>query len=60
MNDRIKNILRKRNTAESRFALAGIAVTEKHGGRPKASMEDGQIVFTYPDGTRTVGGERVS
>lgn len=57
----IKRQLRQHNTAEARFALAGIKVTEDHGGRPTTSLNaDGEIQFTYPDGTATVGGRKVS
>ncbi len=56
----IKAALRQQGTAEARFVLAGIRVTERHGGRPTSSFNaDGEIQFTYPDGTITVGGRRI-
>lgn len=55
--DQIKRTLSKQGTAEARFALAGIAVTERHGGRPTAIEKNGHIVFVYPNGTRTSGGQ---
>ncbi len=51
-----KKLLERMDTPESRFMLAGIAMREKRGGWPTCSVENGAIVFTYPDGTRTSGG----
>ncbi len=48
------------DTQESRFLAAASTVTATHGGRPTATIEHGVIVFTYPDGTRTVGGKRLA
>lgn len=46
-------------TEAERFAIAARAITRRHGGRPTASLENGRIVFTYPNGVKTNGGERV-
>ena len=51
-----KQLLEQQNTPESRFVLRAMAITASRGGTPKASYENGQFVFTYPDGTRTIGG----
>lgn len=44
----------------SSFQKSAQRLRESHGGRPTASLEHGKIVFTYPDGTKTCGGQRVS
>lgn len=55
----IKRTLRDHGAEESRFMLAGIAMTERRG-RPSMCLDaDGNIKFMYADGTVTVGGERV-
>lgn len=46
-------------TAADRFFAAAKAVRESHGGHPTATVENGKIVFTYPDGTRTCEGKRL-
>jgi hypothetical protein len=48
-------------TPEARFVLRAMAVTESHGGHPSCSIgDDGQLVFTYPDGAKTCGGVRIN
>jgi hypothetical protein len=42
-------------TPESRFLLAAQRLTDQRGGTPTASLVNGRIVFTYPDGTVTTG-----
>ena len=51
-----ETIMRKRNSPEDRFVLRALAITRQRGGLPTTTIEDGRIVFTYPDGTRTVSG----
>jgi len=51
--------LQQMGTPEARFVLAGMRRTESHGGHPTTTIEDGRLVFTYPDGTRTSGGKRL-
>ena len=45
---------------EARFVLAGLRHQDARGGAPTASMEDGRIVFTYPNGVKTSGGVRIN
>jgi len=42
-----------RVTPETRFLLAAKRLTDQRGGTPTASLVNGRIVFTYPDGTVT-------
>ena len=50
----------QRGSREARFVLAGLRRQDAMGGAPKASMEDGRIVFTYPNGVKTSGGVRIN
>jgi hypothetical protein len=52
-------IMQRRNSPEDRFVLRAKRITESHGGMPTTTIEDGKLVFTYPDGTRTSGGQRI-
>ena len=56
----VDRFMELRNTPEDRFALAAKRVRESRGGYPKATYEGGQFVFTYPNGTKTIGGKVVS
>ena len=53
-------VLTSRNTVADQFMLAAMRQKQARGGRPKAEIVNGQIVFTYPDGTKTCGGARIN
>jgi hypothetical protein len=55
-----RKLLARLQTPESRFMLRGLALQAARGGPPTATIEQGAIVFTYPDGTRTSGGYTLS
>lgn len=46
-------------TPEQRFIDAANRLVIKRGGTPTAKLENGRIVFIYPDGTKTSGGQEV-
>lgn len=56
----MKTLTHAQVDARDAFLNAAQDVRRRHGGRPIASLEDGRIVFTYPDGTVTCGGERLA